>query len=552
MLDRMLRLIPLGGLGEVGLNALAIESNGELLLIDCGVLFPPAGASLGVELLVPDFTFLFQNRDRLKGVVLTHGHEDHLGALPFLLRQLDVPVFATKLTLGLARPRLEEHGLGGARLEEISCGTAFELGEAFKIEPVRVCHSVPDAVGLLVGTQDGTIVHTGDFKLDGAPVSGWPTDLDRFGQAGDEGVLCLLSDSTNAEEEGPPVSEAQVLSTLERLLQGARGRVVVSLFASNLQRVQGLLSLAERLGRKVGLLGRSMARNVELARSLGYLRVADNTLLPLEDLGKLPPERVLLLATGAQAEPRSGLSQLSMSNDGPVALETGDLVVLSARAIPGNERAVTALIDRLLELGAKVVYPAIEPGVHASGHAYRPELRRMLQTVRPKHFIPVHGELHHLHQHLELARELGAAPGGALLAKNGDVVAFDSGRTGIIGRVPSGRVPIDRTGALVGAQALKERSRLSEEGLVAVALVLDRTSRELLGKVRVNVRGAGAENAPPLLELSEEVAGQVLELSPAVRLDDALLEETVVRAVRSVFKRHGQGRPAVMPLVIKH
>ncbi|MFZ5470190.1 MAG: ribonuclease J [Myxococcota bacterium] len=545
----MLRVIPLGGLGEIGLNAMAFESRGELLLVDCGLMFPPAHHS-GVELVLPDFTFLRENRARLRGVVLTHGHEDHVGALPFLLRELAAPVYGTRLTLGLVARRLEEWGVA-AELKEISPRTPFPVGSAFVVEAMRVTHSIPDGVALAVRTAEELVVHTGDFKLDGAPIDGRPTDLERLGELGEEGVSCLLSDSTNAEVEEDAGSERRVAEALDRLMAGAGGRVIVTLFASNLHRVQTLLDLALRHGRKVVLTGRSMQRNVELARSLDFLRVPEALIVPTEHLGQLHPAQALVLTTGAQAEPRSALVQMTSDEAGDLRVQAGDLVVFSSRTIPGNERAVSALLDRLLARGVKVAYAAVEPDVHVSGHAGRGELRRMIHTVRPKSFVPIHGELHHLHQHLELARKT-QVPTGLLLARDGDVIALEENRIRMDGRVPVGRVHLDRYGGgILDTTALEERSRLAELGLVMAVVVLERSTGALASRVRLSAKGTGADEAALLTSAADEAEVQLLALSASVRADEALVSETVTRAVRQVFKARTGKRPAVSVMVVK-
>jgi ribonuclease J len=402
----MLHVIPLGGLGEIGLNAMVLACRGELLLIDCGVMFPPSDMP-GVDVVVPDFTYLRQNAAALKGIVLTHGHEDHVGALPYLLSEMahPPPLYGTRFTLALVRHRLEEAGVP-VDLRVIEPREPFPVGSVFTVEASRVAHTIPDAVGYIVRTPEGTVIHTGDFKLDPDPIDGLRTDLERWGEVGDEGVLCLLSDSTNSELVGETGSERVVEATLRQRLRGVSERIVVALFASNVHRIRHLLELFEEQGRKVALLGRSMARNVAMARELGYLRAPASLFVTPEEAAALPPAKVAVLTTGSQAEPRSGLVQLSQGS-GPLRLGPEDLVVVSSRPIPGNERAVGALLDQLFWRGAKVVYAQLEPGVHVSGHASRPQQQRVLETVRPRHFVPVHGELRHLHRHVATARELG-------------------------------------------------------------------------------------------------------------------------------------------------
>ncbi|NMO15826.1 ribonuclease J [Pyxidicoccus fallax] len=545
----MLHIIPLGGLGEIGLNSLVVACRGEMLLIDAGLMFPSEGMP-GVDIIIPDFTHLKQNAAQLKGVVLTHGHEDHLGALPYLLNEVPVPVYGTRFTLAMARHRLNELGLE-ADLREIEPREPFSVGSHFKVEASRVTHTVPDAVGYIVRTPEGTVIHTGDFKLDPDPIDGLRTDLERWGEAGEQGVLCLLSDSTNSELTEETGSERVVEETFERLFRGATGRIVVALFSSNLHRVRHLLSLCERLGRKVALQGRSMIRNVEMARELGYLDVPDSLFIHLDTVSQLAPHRVLVLTTGAQGEPRAGLSQLA-SGDGPVRLDPGDLVVLSSRPIPGNERSVGALIDQLQWRGAKVAYAQLEPGVHVSGHASRPQQRRVLDLVKPRHFIPVHGEGRHLHRHLATAREAGMEPAQCLLAQDGDVVSFEAGRGRFSGSVPSGRILKDRFGSgVVTPDTLQERVKLSETGMVAAVVVLQRDNQKLVAGPQLSGQGLNLDEQVLLPRVAQEARSIFEELSPQLRGDDALVREELTRAVRRAFKLYTARRPLVVPMVVR-
>ncbi|MCK8502485.1 ribonuclease J [Myxococcus fulvus] len=545
----MLQVIPLGGLGEIGLNSLVIACNGEMLLIDAGLMFPSEGMP-GVDIIIPDFTHLKQNAACLKGVVLTHGHEDHLGALPYLLGEVKVPVYGTRFTLAMARHRLDELGVE-ADLREIEPREPFNVGTMFKVEASRVTHTVPDAVGFIIRTPEGTFIHTGDFKLDPDPIDGLRTDLERWGEAGEEGVLCLLSDSTNSELTEETGSERVVEQTFERLFQGATGRIVVALFSSNLHRVRHLLTLAEKLGRKVALQGRSMQRNVEMARQLGYLDVPDSLFVHLDTVPLLPAQRVLVLTTGAQGEPRAGLSQLA-SGDGPLKVGPGDLVVLSSRPIPGNERGVGALIDQLHWRGAKVVYAQVEPGVHVSGHASRPQQQRVLELVRPSHFIPVHGEGRHLHRHLATAREAGLEPAQCLLAQDGDVVGFEEGRGRFTGSVPSGRIFKDRFGGgMVTPDTLHERVRLSETGLVAAVVVLQRGTQQLVGGPQLSGQGLSLDEQVLLPRVAQDARALFEELSVQLRGDDALVREELTRVVRRAFRLYSSKRPLVVPMVVR-
>jgi len=545
----MLHVIPLGGLGEIGLNAMVLACRGEMLLIDAGLMFPSEAAP-GVDIIVPDFTHIRKNAAQLKGIVLTHGHEDHTGALPFLLSEVSVPVYGTRFTLAMARQRLEELGVA-ADLREIEPRTPFSVGSVFTVEASRVTHTVPDAVGYIVRTPEGTIIHTGDFKLDPDPIDGLRTDLERWGEAGEQGVLCLLSDSTNSEYTNETGSERVVEQTFDRLFREAKGRIVVALFASNLHRVRTVLKLAEQLGRKVALQGRSMARNVDLARQLGYLDVPESLFIPLDAVPGLAANRVMLLSTGAQGEARAGLSQLAAGN-GAVRLDPGDMVILSSRPIPGNERAVGALLDQLHWTGARIVYAQVEPGVHVSGHASQPQQRRVLDVVRPRHFIPIHGELRHLHRHLATAREAGLAPERLLLAQDGDLITFEEGRGRFAGSVPTGRVHKDLySGGVVTPEALQERTKLAETGLVVAAVVIDRASLALMAGPQLSGHGLSLDEQVLLPRVADEARSLFLQMSPQLRGDDAMVREEVTRAVRRAFKLYTAKRPLVVPMVVK-
>jgi ribonuclease J len=543
----MLKLVALGGLGEIGLNSLIVERGEDLFLIDCGLLFPTA-LTPGVDAIVPDFNYLRAHASQLKGVVLTHGHEDHVGALAWLLREFPVPVYGSPFALGVANSRLEERGIK-PDLRELTAGGRASFG-ALEVEPFAVCHSTPDATGLIVRTPEGTLVHTGDFKLDDDPLDGRRTDLGTLRALGDEGVLCLLSDSTNVETLEETRSEREVAETFRRLVTPMRGRVVVALFASNLARVQHLLDLFASLNRRVVLFGRSVARNVELAQKVGQLRVPEGLLVSSEHAATLPREQVAILSTGAQAEPRSGLFGL-LGEGSPIPLERGDAAIISARAIPGNERAVAGLLDLLYARSLTVVHQGIEPSVHASGHASRPQQRRMIETVRPRAFVPVHGELRHLHEHRAVAVEAGVQPQHALVARDGDVVGFEDGRPRIVAQVPAGRRLIDRWGGgHVGPDAISERLSLAD-GIVTAVVVLDRDSGELLTDPQLSGRGLASDEIALLTEASREVRSVLEEISPVLRVDEALTREELARAVRRVFKARLGKRPVVVPQVLK-
>lgn len=546
----MLKVIPLGGLGEVGMNTMVLEHAGERVLIDCGLMFPRADQP-GVDVVLPDFAEALADPGSLRGVVLTHAHEDHLGALPWLLREVNVPVYGTPFTLALARHKLDEAGVTGD-LRAMGPGERFSLGETFSIEPVRVTHSVPDAVGLIVKTPSATAVHTGDFKLDGLPIDGRLTDLERLGEAGEEGVAVLLSDSTNAEVPGWTGSERVVRDTFERLLGTLRGRVVVALFGSHLYRVQHTLELARAAGRKVALLGRSLQRNVALAQGVGYLGGFDDVLVPADAVPQLADDRVLILCTGAQAEQRSALTGLLAPEPGALRLKPGDTVILSSRTIPGNEPAVGALVNTLLARGVRVVTARQEPGIHVSGHASRDEQRRMLEVVKPRAFMPIHGELRHLHAHLALAKEVGLPDERLFLATDGDVVGFTGDGGHSLGRVPVGQRLMRREGlAPVSPQALQERRALAEGGVVVAVVVLQLGGGRIRSGPTLHAQGLQGDEAAALSLAAEGARLNLDSVSEAVRGDDERVREEMVRGVRRVFKQLLGTRPTVLPIVVR-
>lgn len=546
----MLKVIPLGGLGEVGMNTMVLEHAGERLLVDCGLMFP-RGDQLGVDVVLPDFSWLKASAEALKGIVLTHAHEDHLGALPWLLREVSVPVYGTPFTLALARHRLDEAGVT-ADLREMGPRARFTVGESFTVEPLRVTHSVPDAVGLSIKTPAASVVHTGDFKLDGMPIDGHLTDLERMGELGEEGVDVLLSDSTNAEVPGWTGSERLVRDTFERLFGQTKGRLVVAMFGSHLHRVRHALDLARQFGRRALLLGRSLQRNTELAQKVGILEPFQDVLVPFDAATKLPGGQLLVLCTGAQAEPRSALTGLLNPEPGPLRLEPGDTVILSSRTIPGNEAEVSGLINRLYARGVHVITAAQEPGVHVSGHGSRDEQRRVLEVVKPRSFVPIHGELRHLHRHLALAKEVGLGDDRLFLASDGDVLGFSADGARALGRVPAGRHLMRREGvAPISELALLERRALAESGLVVAVVVLQLGSGKVLHKPTVHGQALQGDELAALPLAAENAALGISELTEAVRCDDARVREELVRSVRRVFKQLLGTRPTVVPLVLR-
>jgi ribonuclease J len=543
-----LRVIPLGGLGEIGLNLLVLECGDTAIAIDCGVMFPDE-QMLGIDVAIPDVTHLRALGRRLQAIFLTHGHEDHIGALPYVLGEFDVPVYGTPLTIGFVRSRLREHGIPAT----LACyrSEPIEVG-AFAVEPFAVTHSIPDSVGLAVRTPVGTVIHTGDFKLDQTPLDGRLPDLGRLAELGAEGVLLLMSDSTNVEHPGVTPSERSVGAHLEQIFREAEGRVVVTTFSSHIHRMQQVIDIAVRFGRKVTLVGRSLTSHVATARDLGLLHVRDDTLVDLAVARELPRREVALITAGSQAEAASALVRIAMNDHKQVALTPGDVVILSSRVIPGNERAISSLVNHLYRRGAIVHYGRNTP-IHVSGHASQEELKLVLNLVRPQHFVPVHGEYRHLVRHLQLAREVGVPAAGCHLLEDGDVLALGPGGATRPERVPAGRVFVDGKGiGEVGDVVLRDRRHLSEDGLVLAVLAIAQQSGEIVAGPDLVSRGVVAEGAEP--EVFERARSEVLEalgsINPESRTDPAEVQEEVRKALRRYFKRLDR-RPVILPFVLE-
>lgn len=474
---RPLRIIPLGGLGEIGKNMLALEYMDDIVVIDAGVLFPEEDM-LGIDLVIPDISYLKQNQDRVKAILITHGHEDHTGALPYVLRDLNVPVYAPRLAEGLIRVKLKEHrDLGDAQIVAIDPGQRVELG-VFEVEWFRVCHSIPDAMGLAIKTPMGLVIHTGDFKIDHTPVDGMPTDLSNLSRISSDGVLLLLSDSTYAEVAGYTPSEQVVGEALDRAISSSAGRVLVATFASLISRIQLVIDAAERHGRKVSFTGRSMVGNINMALDMGYLRAEPHTVKNLKEINELPPEQVVIMTTGSQGEPTSALVRIANNAHRDINIEEGDTVVISATPIPGNETVVSKTIDNLLRQGARVLHDKVAL-VHVHGHASQEELKLMLNLIRPKFFVPVHGEHRHLKAHAALAHQVGIPKDNTFVMEDGDVLEISPESAGIKDRVVAGHVYVDGSRIFyVDREVINERKSLSGDGVVFISLIVDKMTGE--------------------------------------------------------------------------
>ena len=542
------RILPLGGLGEVGMNCLALECEGRVAVVDCGLLFP--AEDLGAGAVAPDLSWLRERRERVDAVLVTHGHEDHIGALPLLLRDVPVPVYGPRLALALLRPRLDEAGVR-AELREVRAGETVRAGggSPFAAEFLAVTHSVPDACGLAIGTPQGTLLHSGDFKIDERPLDGRRTDLPRIEALGRAGVRLLLSDSTNAERPGTSLSEAEVGPALRDALGGARGRVFVACFSSHLHRIQQVADAAAAHGRRVALVGRSMEESVRLGLQLGYLRFPPGLLAAPGEASGLRARESCVLVTGTQGEPRSALARLARGEHPDLRVEPGDRVVLSSRFIPGNEVAIGRVLDALTARGAEVLWEEFR-ALHASGHAHEEEQRRLVRLARPEHFVPIHGELRHLARHAAHAAAEGVPDAGRHLLVDGEVLELADAGARRLERVAAGRTWLERDAAFatVAESVIRERRSLAHRGLAAVVMALD-AAGALAAAPQVRGRGvsglAGRE-----AEVAGEAARALEGMAGEDRLDPDRVEAAVARAVRAWFRREGRPRPAVQVVVV--
>ena len=546
------RLIPLGGLGEIGLNMMLVESGDDIVAVDCGLLFPDDEMP-GVDYVIPDFTYLRAHRERFRAVVLTHGHEDHIGALSYLLREFDVPVYGTPLTLAIARHRLQELGvLDRADLRCYEPGDEIRAG-GFVVIPIRVTHSIADGIGLAIETPVGTVIHTGDFKLDPRPVDAAQPDYAKFAALGERGVLCLCSDSTNVGRPGRTGSETEVGEALQGRFAEAPGRILVATFASHIHRIQQVLNLAAAGGRKVALLGRSMVANVAVASEMGYLKVPEGLLVSLEDLGALPARKQVILSTGSQGETHSAVSLIAAGEHKYVEVGAGDLVIFSSRVIPGNERVIGRAINALLKRGAEVLWEDVA-FVHVSGHASQEDLEQMIALTRPKYFMPVHGEYRHLLQHSRLAERAGVPRDQIFLVEDGLGLELSKSGARVLGGYPAGRVFVDGKGiGDVGQVVLRDRQLLAEAGMVVVALTVDKTTGTVVAGPEIASRGfVYVKESEELMDEVKQAVREALAARQEPEVIDRELIGAVVRsAVRRFINQRFDRKPVVIPLVLE-
>ena len=544
--------IPLGGLGEFGMNMMALRVGDDIIVIDAGMMFPESEL-LGVDLVIPDISYLKQNRAHVRGIVLTHGHEDHIGALQYILRDLNVPIYGTRFTLALVKKRIEEAGLlSSTTLREVVPGRLVELGP-FEIEFIAVTHSTIDCVSLAVRTPVGVIIHTGDFKIDQTPVGGAPFDLHTFARYGAEGVLALFSDSTNVERPGFTPSERAIVPRIEDLCRSAPRRVILSCFASSVHRIQQVIDIASRVGRKVAFVGRSMVDNVEIAHSLEYLRIPDGMVVRPQDIRSFDPKRIIIMASGSQAEPMSSLSRIAVDNHRFVSVDENDSVILSARIIPGNEKAIFRMLDHMFRRRALVYYDNSAGTIHVSGHASQEEQKLILQLVRPKYFIPVHGEFRHLFRHAALAAQLGCVSGEILLMEDGQVLEFNEDGAYRRDPVTAGRVLVD-SGSLeeIEEVVVRDRKHLSEDGVVVTIIAIDKHTGKLESQPEIVTRGLMSDNGQELVAGARAVVLKTVSESNAEEKSDwGVIKEKIRVDLKRYINKHTSKRPLILPVILE-
>lgn len=551
-MSEKVKVIPLGGLGTIGKNITVIEYKNDIVVIDCGMGFPDE-QMYGVDLIIPDITYLLENKDRVKGIFFTHGHEDHIGAVPYILKQMNMPLYGTRLTLGLIKSKLEQHGLEkSCQMHSVEPGDCIEL-EDIKVEFVRSTHSIAGACCIAVHTPEGIIFHTGDFKVDYTPVDAQTMDLERIGELGKEGILLLLADSTNVERSGHSPSEQTIGKTLMRLFDGVKGRVIVTTFASNIHRIQQIIHASSAHNRKVAFSGRSMERITEVARELGYLEIPDNTLINLEDMGKYTQDQLTIITTGSQGEPMAALARIAFGNHRMIRVEPDDLFIISASPIPGNDRLVSRVINELYKKGVEVIYKAIED-VHVSGHAYKEELKLMQSLTHPKFFMPAHGEYRHLKHHKDLAKQMGMKDDHIFIMQDGDVLELDREKAAVTGRVRAGNILVDGIGVGdVGNIVLRDRRHLAEEGMLIVVAAIDLETYSIMGGPDVITRGfVYAKNSEELIEAVRVAATKELEMCLAYQMVEwYMLKANIKKVVEQLLYEKTKRRPTILPLIME-
>ena len=546
-----LKIIPLGGLSEIGKMMMVIEYEDDIIVIDAGLMFP-SEEMLGIDLVIPDFSYLVEKREKIRGVIITHGHEDHIGALPYVLPQINAPVYSTRLTQGLISVKLKERkAFSGARLRVIAPGGRVTLGK-FRVEFFPVCHSIPDAVGLIIHTPVGLIIHSGDFKLDYTPVGGKPTDLSRLAQLGAQGVLLLLSDSTYAELPGYTPSERVVGETLDRVMAEAPGRVIVTTFSSLVSRVQQVIDSAAKYQRRVFIVGRSMSDTVHMALDLGYLNAPDGILARLDELKGMPRNKIVFVTTGSQGEPTSALVRMANRDHRQVHILRGDTVVISATPIPGNEAVVNRTVDNLFKQGARVLYSKVAQ-VHVHGHGSQEEMKLLLNLVKPRFFVPIHGEYRHLSLHAKLAQSIGIPGENTFLLEDGDILELDPQVGKVTGKVTSGNVYVDGLSVGdIGSVVLRDRRMLSRDGMVVVIIAVNKQTGKLVGRPDIVSRGfVDTRESKDMIEESRNLVARVLDRGGARPAEWGFIYAKVRDILNKFYYEQTKRRPMILPFMVK-
>lgn len=548
---KKLKIIPIGGLDEIGKNLTAFEYGNEIVIVDCGMAFPDDDMP-GVDMVINDITYLVRNSQKILGIFLTHGHEDHIGGLPYFLKEINVPVYGTRLTLGLVEHKLKEHNiLSSVKLVRTRAGQTIEAGNNFSVEFIATNHSIADSVALAIRTPVGTIVHMGDWKIDSTPIVGGMIDLTRFGELGKEGVLALMSDSTNVERPGYAMSERTVGEKFESIFKNCNKRIIVATFASNVHRVQQIIDAAAKNGRKVAVSGRSMENIVEISILLGYMKVPEGTLINIDNIKKYRPSQVVIITTGSQGEPMSALTRMAYSDHRKVEVTKDDLIIISASPIPGNEKSVSNVINELFKIGAEVIYKSLMD-VHVSGHACREELKLMISLIKPKFFIPVHGEHRHLVLHKSLAESVGIPSERCFVLSNGSVLEMDANSAKVSGSVPAGQVLVDGLGVGdVGNIVLRDRKHLAQDGLIIVVVTISQDTHKMVSKPDVISRGfVYVREAERLIESIRDVAADAVEICTEKRnVDWAVMKNNIKSSVAKSIYDKTKRNPMILPII---
>jgi ribonuclease J len=550
-LDNVLSVIPLGGVEEIGMNMTVLEYGNDMIVIDAGLMFPEEDM-LGIDFVIPDFTYILENRDKVRGIILSHGHEDHTGALPFLLKELNVPIYGTPLTLGLVREKLKEHNLEHVELTAVLPREVVTLG-VFAIEFIRVTHSIVDGVGFGIKTPVGTIVHTGDFKLDPTPVDGQLMDFHKFSEYGENGTVLLMSDSTNAEKGGFTFSEKEVRRSFEDIFSTARGRIIIATFASNIHRIQQVIDVAAMFGRKVILSGKSLVANAQIALDLGYLRIPRDMWVRLDELKNLADNEVVIITTGSQGEPMSVLSRIATDEHKTIKVKEGDVVILSAKMIPGNERSIGRIINHLFRRGADVIYEKVSE-IHVSGHASKEELKLMLNLVKPKYFMPVHGEFRHKVYHARLAEKTVVPKENIFILDDGDVLEITAEGALRGGTVTSGRIYVDGKGVGdVEDMVLRDRRRLAHDGIVLILIGIEKLTGAITSGPDIISRGFVFEDASQevINDVKELVINSMKELGSEVLADKTLIQAKIRSVLKKYLRNTMERKPMIMPIIFE-